>query len=130
MSAPVIPVETYAHLKNQKVIAVVNLKGKTVEFVGTLMGLHARGIAIKPSGRANIEMISPTDLEDLRAVPAEPIKRKAMRPIISGETRQHIADRHGWKISVLNDEQSNEARAHELHESIDHKHLSHYHEAG
>lgn len=126
--------EDLKQYEGQKVIVVValdkpNEKGeKAVEVEGTAMAANDLGILLKPKGRTQAELIEAGKIEEVRFAPEKitELKTKSLKEVAYGDTRKHLADKHGEKLSELN--KVNEADAFAAHKDLDHSDLGHNHD--
>lgn len=119
----------------RRVVVIAKQDKEMVEFDGELRAVHVRGIMIRPRGRVSPVMIPPSDLESLvlyESVP-KPIDPKAVSPILFGQFRQHLADRHGFALEDLNAKGYTENQAYDDHQkehAPDAPKMSHFHREG
>ena len=127
-------VENLAQFCDQRVIVIYNLPepnedGHTAEEVEGLVvtANDSVGIVIKPAGKTLVRLIKTVDIEkiDLAPTSLRVFKQKTMRVIGLDTVRQHLLDRHGWSLSVINGMDENKAM--EIHKGIDHANLGHAH---
>ena len=117
----------YSQYNGKKVVVIRNLaeaneKGETaVEVEGTIQAANARGGLLKPKGKSSYELIEMKEIEDVRLVETsvKPIKRKKLKPVEIGGARNHLAERHGYSLSEVNEMTEEDALTE--HESIDHE---------
>lgn len=111
------------------VLHLIQEDGSLKEVEGKIKAASAAGVPFKPKGKADVELLFADQIEEASAAPTKPksITQKKLKPIIEGQMRQHLADRHGIEISWCRD--ATEKDAVEFHNSIDHSKLGHIHVA-
>lgn len=130
-----VTAEELEQFKDQKVIVTKNLKEPNekgelaVEIEGSCEAVNAFGMMIKPKGKVNADIIELGDIEAVRHAPVKltPIKQKALQPVIFGQARKHLAERHGIDLDWIN--ANTEEAALKYHNELDHSKLGHKHEA-
>jgi hypothetical protein len=96
------------------------------EVSGRLETVTEYGIVIKTKTGPVMRPISRLlDIEPDDSKPGKVIKRH-LEPVDRPNARQHLADRHGWPVSLLGP--LSPAAAIEAHSKIDHRDLGHGHE--
>jgi hypothetical protein len=89
--------------------------------VCTVSAANAMGVMVKPKvEKDDIVSIELADEE------IKQIKSKSLKVITLGNARQHMADRHGYKVADING--MTEQAAFEFHSTLDHSELGHNHD--
>jgi len=118
----------YSEYAGKKVIVTVNLEdGTASEVEGKVEVANQEAILIKPKGKTRIDIIEASTIEEIRLAP-EPAKKltaKKLKPVELGRVRQHLLDRHGYRLSEISAMAEEQAR--EFHEGLDHSDLGHVH---
>lgn len=126
----------YSDLKNKKVTLQYNSspgEDGTVELVeaeGTLMAAQPGiGVMFRPSRHNQGQLIDEGNIVDIIAAPSKPrnIKQKNLRVVAADDVRAHLADRHAYPLTWVN--QASPEQAMEAHAGIDHADLGHKHSA-
>lgn len=126
--------ENLAQYDGKKVIVVKNLDApnedghSAIEIEGTVLSTNqAIGIVIKPKGKTMSELIKTGEIEDVRLVPVtiKAIKAKEIKAVTLDNVRQHLVDRHGFALTLINS--ADDERALKMHAEIDHSDLGHTH---
>ena len=122
----------YEQYNGKKVLVTVNqADGTAAEVEGTVEIGTAAGLLIKPKGKTKLDLIESANIAEVKLAPetAKAITAKKLKPIVLGQARGHLLERHGYKLKDIN--AMNEDTAFDFHESIDHKSedLGHVHEA-
>jgi hypothetical protein len=86
------------------------------------------GVPFKPKGSAPIELLTVAQIEEvvLAPVKAKAVSKKHLAVIELGQSRQHLADRHGISLKWCKD--ASEQEAFDYHAGLDHSDLGHDHE--
>jgi hypothetical protein len=117
---------------------LANYAGKNVNIVltgeyaelsgeGKVEAASTMGVAFKPKGKGSI-IVLPSDVESIEAAAViKKITRKSMLPASLENVRQHLVDRHGYKVSDI--EQYTPEQALEFHNTLEHGELGHDHTA-
>lgn len=123
--------------QDKKVIVTRNLKEAnkdghlSEEIEGTVLSANDEvGLLIKPVGKVMAELVTPAEIEgEVRLAPTvlRTFKQKALKPVTLDSVRQHLIDKHGFSLTLINS--ANEKRAMTIHNDIDHSDLGHSHEA-
>lgn len=116
---------------------VVNINvdtGKDAEGNDTFETVEGRVIAANDVGviirhrrdTRIIDILSILDIEEVRRTPRRTVVKRYVRVLAPDDSvRQHLADRHGVLVSVLNATDDDTARR--MHEGYDHNDLGHKH---
>lgn len=108
--------------EGQRVIVTRKLEDGTLdEIEGTCQSGNELGLLIKPRGKASVEIIEASDIEQVVFAP-EKLKNlspKYIKEVTYGQARQHLLDRHGYTIGQVN--AMTEESALHVHASIDHE---------
>lgn len=119
-----VAAETMDQYQGQKVIARVtpeNGEGDVESLEGKAEVANESGLLLKVKGRSGLQLIALDRVEALEFAPETPkkIATKTVKVIGYGKVRQHLADRHGWTVSDL--EEVSEEDALNTHQGLDHK---------
>jgi len=97
---------------------------------GTINMATDSALLIKEKGSAMLRLIEMTgvDFDTLEFIvdPPTEIKQKTVAPITVSNARNHLLDRHGWKLDAING--TSDEDAYQIHSAIDHANLGHTHE--
>lgn len=128
----------YEELTDKKVIVKYNVPdGDTkvlTELEGTLMAVAPGiGVMVRPKGKQQGELINLEDLAEenpieVAAASVRDLKPQALKPVGVDDARKHLVERHGYKISDIN--QMSPTDAYTFHEQLDHNDLGHNHTRG
>lgn len=105
----------------------IKLSGEYAELSGEgkVEAASTMGVAFKPKGKGTV-IVLPSDVEAIEAsAVVKKITRKSMLPATLDNVRQHLVDRHGYKVSDI--EQYTPEQALEFHNSLEHGELGHDH---
>ena len=109
-------------------LKVVNDEGREVEIEGTIEAASAAGVVLRQKRARRSEVYAAHQILDAEVlVVGKRLKRRQLAPLEEGEARQHLIDRHGYKMEDI--EQLSEEEALEFHAGIDHAPLGHSHRA-
>jgi hypothetical protein len=103
------------------------------EHEGTVEAVNGGFVLFKQKGKATARLVAEADIEEMRFAIEKPkeLKQKKLAPVKYGEARQHLVDRHGYKIADIN--KMTEQQAFEFHNGggeqpgLDHRELGHRH---
>lgn len=111
----------------QVILHLVQEDGSAKEMEGKVEAASEAGMAFKEKGKRDVELIMPSDIEEIAFAPEKPkrITQKKLKPVTVTNVRQHLVDRHGMSRSEANSITDEEAL--ELHDQVDHKDLGHKH---
>lgn len=101
-----------------------------LESDGTLMAVQPTiGVMFRPKGSNRGILIDKENLVAIVTPPpaAKKIKQKNFKLVTEEDVKQHLADRHAYPLSWVNDATPEQAL--EAHASIDHAELGHKHSA-
>lgn len=122
----------FADVADRKVIITHDVPdGDTmtsVETEGTLMAVAPEiGIMVRPKGRQQGELITADRVTNIEYAETaiRDLKQKTLKVEGLETVRQHLADRHGYKLSDINPMSPADALA--FHGGIDHSELGHGH---
>lgn len=106
MSAP--PVTDYSEYTGKKVILTLkdpnDPKEGSVEVEGQVQAATAVGMLFKPKGRTTSDIIEPGNILGCELVSDDrKVVVKYIKEVNLGATRSHLADRHGFLLSMVND---------------------------
>lgn len=123
------PKELEKYSGKQVLVHVIEDDGSVSEKEGKFEEASEVGVAFKEKGKRDVDLLLPEEIEEVTAAPTKPKKlvQKKLKPATESTARQHLADRHGYDLTDLN-EMSDE-QAFSDHEEIDHENLGHKHEA-
>lgn len=94
---------------------------------GTVTAGSDVGIVFRPKGLVRQELIEIKNIrliEEIIAGP-KPLRPRTTGRVNKGKHREHLVDRHGYKISEISHLSEDQAR--EFHDGIDHSDLGHRH---
>jgi hypothetical protein len=121
--------EDLAQYTGAKVVVIVRKEDRNEEVEGTVDTAMPTALLLKPKGRTNLELIEPSQIEEISFAPEKPkeLKPKRVAKLKFGQARQHLLDRHGEPLTVVNE--MTEEAAWEMHNEIDHveENLGHWH---
>jgi len=126
----------YSVLQKKKVTIQYNSKPDSqgavelVELEGTLMAAQPGiGVMFRPARHNQGQLIDEADIVDIISAPTKPrvLKQKNLRVIGAEDVRHHLADRHAYPLTWVN--QATPEQALEAHSGIDHTDLGHKHSA-
>lgn len=97
------------------------------EIEGTVQVGNAVGVLIKKKGRTMSDLIEAHKIEKIEEITSAPkaLKPKVLKEVGLETARQHLLDRHGWKLADVN--QMSDQQAFVAHGEIDHSVLGHQH---
>jgi hypothetical protein len=112
--------------EGKKVVLVRNLdkpnaEGNTAEELeGTLVAVAAEAVMFKPKGKTSAQLIEVKDLESVNHADAgvRKLTRKTLKIVEFGQARNHLLERHGLTLTVVNE--MTEQAAYDSHAGIDH----------
>lgn len=114
---------SYEKYQGRKVVVVYKVDGQTdaVEQEGTAEVANAGGILFKPKGKTQMVLIEASNIEEVNFAEDKPKKldRKTLKVVQFGGARNHLLERHGYRLGDIND--MSEQDAYDLHEGIDHE---------
>lgn len=125
-----VAVEELEKFSGKRVVLHVQQEdGTLAEIEGKVEAASAAGIAFKAKGKSNIDLVEPSQIEEIQAAPETPKKptRKRRNLVEKGKAIQHLLDMHGVPLSWA--KEATEEQAFEYHEGLDHSDLGHYHKA-
>lgn len=118
MTATVEPeVMDYSQYKRKK--ATVHFTdGTSVE--GTIEAGSQIGLVLKPKGSRERRLVEGREIKalELASAPIPRLRRKTLPIIVPAKVREHLIDRHGYRIDEIS--ALSEAEAVVFHDSIDH----------
>ena len=119
--------ELEANIGKQVVLHLKQEDGSLKELEGKLEAASAAGLAFKEKGKSNLDLYMPDQVESLQAAPDKPksVSQKKIKPIVEGQARQHLLDRHGVPLDWA--KKASEKEAFEYHKNLDHSNLGHVH---
>jgi len=101
---------------------------RTIE--GTIDMATDSAILLKERGSAMLKLIELSGIEsdtiEFIVDPPTEIKQKTVAPVTVGGARNHLLDKHGWKLDAING--TSDEDAYKIHSAIDHENLGHVHE--
>lgn len=111
-----------ADYEGQRVIVTRKLEdGTLAEVEGTCQSANELGVLIKPRGKASVEIIEASDIEQVTFAPEKPKKLgpKYVKEITYGNARRHLLDRHSATLTEI--AAMSEETALRTHAAIDHE---------
>jgi hypothetical protein len=113
----------------QVILHRIKEDGSIEELEGKVEDASEVGMAFKPKGKRDVDLVLPDEIEEISLAPTKPktLSQKKLKPIAENAARQHLLDRHGYDRSVVNEMSDEQAFAE--HNDIDHDDLGHRHEA-
>lgn len=131
MTQPVNP-DSLAEYEGKKVnltVADAESEGGTKTLEGKAEKSNAKGVLIKPKGKTGLELYTADQVLGVEVIPEKPkdIKAKTLKLVEPSTVKQHLVDRHGYKLSEVNPME--EQAAFEFHATLDHADLGHLHKA-
>lgn len=92
---------------------------------GKVEAASTTGVAFKPKGKGTV-IVLPVDVQEIEAAPiVKKITRKSMLLASLDNVRQHLVDRHGYKVGDI--ETMTPEGALEFHATLEHGELGHDH---
>lgn len=114
-------IEDFSPYLHEKVLVTTDDQ----ELEGRVEAASPVGIVLKLKGRASL-LVEARDIESIQVITSvEPIKQKAIATVAAGKYREHLANRHGWRLSDIKN--LTEAEAEAIHLDLDHSDLGHRH---
>lgn len=111
---------------DKTVILTAEIDGEKKTIEGTVTAASAAGIVFKEKGKRGQILVEAADIANIEIVDTgSRLKQRSLRPVADGKMRDHLVDRHGYKVSDI--EAFSEEAAVALHDSIDHDDLGHRH---
>jgi hypothetical protein len=97
--------------------------GQTKEIEGTATAANALGIMLKPKGKTGLELYEADTIQSVAYAPEKEkeLKAKTLKVVEYGNAKQHLVDRHGYKLSEIN--KMSEQEAFDFHNDLDHVEL-------
>lgn len=118
-----------AKLAEKKITVVYTIEGENeaLEVEGTLMAAAEMGIMLRQRGHQQGEFVHSHQIESIVPLSTanKKITQKLLKPILLDDARAHLADRHGYTLSQVNEMTGTEALS--LHDNLDHSDLGHKH---
>ena len=117
--------QDYSQFDGKKVVVTLTNES-TLE--GTVDSGNEMGLLFKPKGKASLDLIEASQIVKVESAPDVPKKLavKALLPLRDTQSRQHLVDRHGYKIADiegLSDEDSLTFHEGDVpHEGLAHSH--------
>ena len=121
----------YSQYNGKKVTVFLNEapEGGEPSLEGTVDTGTEMGLLFKPKGKASLELIDAANIASIELAPETPKKLavKALLPLKDSGARQHLIDRHAYKVEDI--EPLSEADALTFHDSeVSHEGLGHNHD--
>lgn len=109
------------------IVHIIQDDGSTEEVAGVILAATAAGIPFKPKGKTSVELLTIDKVYEAFLAPVKPkaITQKKMKPVIEGQMRSHLADRHGTSLKWCRENTEEAAVA--FHNSLDHADIGHIH---
>lgn len=123
-----VDVNTLESFSGKKVtLTLKGEDGSAVQLTGKVEAASSSGIAFKESGKRDVDLVMPGDIEEIALAPekAKKTTQKKLQLIEAKNVRQHLVDRHGVKRSEVDPLSDDDAF--KMHEGIDHSDLGHVH---
>lgn len=126
-------VTDYAEYTGKKVILTVkdpnDLAEGSIEIEGQVQAATTVGMLFKPKGRTTSDIIEPDNILGCELIADDrKVTPKYIKPVGIGLTRTHLADRHGFLLSVVNNLTEETAEAAHTKQHAEHgKDLGHIH---
>lgn len=118
----------YDEYQGKKVILTVNAPTEaepdaTEELEGTAVAANALGIMLKPKGKTGLELFEADRIVGVAYAPEKEkeLKAKTLKIVDHGNAKQHLVDRHGYKLAEINGME--ETAAFDFHKTLEHKEL-------
>lgn len=101
--------------------------GENLVLEGKIDVANAAAILFKAKGRSNLEMYENDRVLSVETAPEKPkaLKAKNLKEVEATGVKQHLVDRHGYKLTDINALEDD--AAHEFHSDLDHSDLGHVH---
>lgn len=118
--------QDYSQYAGKKVVLKLNDTEEPLE--GTVDSGNELGVLFKPKGKASLDLIDAGRIESIEAAPDAPKKLsvKALQPLKDTGARQHLVDRHAYKVADI--EGLSDEDALKFHDSeVGHDGLGHNH---
>lgn len=121
----------YSQFDGKKVTVFLNEapEGGESSLEGTVDSGNELGLLFKPKGKASLELIDAAKIASVELAPETPKKLsvKALLPLKEGGARQHLIDRHAYKVEDI--EPLSESEALTFHNTeVSHEGLGHNHD--
>lgn len=119
------------HIHEDALVRIVYKPRTTNTFVETEGKLHAvidgSSILIRLKGTQKPDILQWTELELIEEIKVRPkqLKGRTCKVATLYDVREHLVERHGVKISWINQVDNTKAQA--MHDNIDHRDLGHLH---
>lgn len=113
----------------QVILHHIQENGDIAEREGKVDGASEAGMAFKEKGKRDVELVLPSEIEEITLAPVKPknLSQKKLKLVTESTARQHLLDRHGFARSEVNAMTEEEGFA--AHDQIDHDDLGHRHVA-
>jgi len=110
-----------------KTVSVTLSGADAGEYEGKVEAASPAGMAFKPRGKSTM-VINASDVEavELPTPGEKKITVKSLKPVGLSDVRQHLVDRHGYKVADIQDNMTPE-QAQKFHDELDHSELGHNH---
>ena len=108
------------HGKKVRIVAAPEGEGDAVELEGTAESATAAGILFRGKGKTKKDIIEPERIIEITLLAdGEPkLKAKTLKPVVLGQAKSHLLERHGATLADVNG--MTEDYAFGLHQDIDH----------
>lgn len=104
--------------------------GDAAELEGTIESANASGVLFRAKGKTKRDIIMSERIVEITLQPDTEarLKAKALKPVVLGQAKGHLLERHGYTLTEVNE--MTEDAAFSAHASIDHKaaDLGHMHQ--
>lgn len=117
----------YGVYSKKKVKIRVTADGEESTLEGSVEAGSPVGLVFKQKGKRNSMLFAKDQILEVTQLDSTPddIRRRSMARVTKEKVRDHLADRHGYKISDVS--RMSEDEAEKFHDSIDHTDLGHWH---
>ncbi len=119
----------YESMENKKITLTYGLDDETVEVEGVLMAVAVgQGIMFRKRGSQKADLIKEDKVFGIAQIAESPKKvtAKKLKEVTLDNAREHLADRHGYKLEDVNNATPEQAML--AHDQIDHSDLGHNHD--
>lgn len=122
-----VDASTLESFSGKKVVLHVVKDDGMVELNGKVEGASEIGVAFKETGKREVLLYEPHQIEEIQLAPSAPkkLRQKKLKPIEDDRVRQHLVDRHGVSLEWANSASDEDAKAY--HDTLDHSDLGHVH---
>lgn len=108
---------------------IPNGETDAVELEGTVDLVNPPAMIVKPKGSTMVKLIEERQIVQgtFEVIPEKPreLKARRMDPVGMSSVRNHLLDRHGYELDVIN--KLTDAAALAEHDQLEHDRLGHFH---